>query len=350
MPLRWGSDSNPGITRQRSGRGFTYSRPDGSRVRDTPTLARIRSLAIPPAWKDVWISPDPLGHIQATGRDARKRKQYRYHPWWREEHDAAKYDRMIAFAEALPGIRSRVAEDLSGQGLSRDRVLAVIVRLLDVTMFRIGNAEYARENRSYGLTTLQTRHVAIDGDTIRLSFRGKGGKRTTASIHDRRVARVLQRCTALPGEELFQYVDDHGDIHNVGSDDVNAYLRDIAGDSFSAKDFRTWAGTVITARTLSEMGPAEGRVEAKRMLQSAINAAAAQLGNTAAVCRRCYLHPDIPAAYRDGSLAKMRFGVGPTARRHAGSVLTTLRPEERATLRLLKRSPRGAVGPKSARR
>ena len=216
---------------------FPISVPTVSRVRDVKTLARIRSLAVPPAWKDVWISTDPLGHIQATGRDARGRKQYRYHPWWRDEHDAAKYDRMIDFARALPDIRARVATDLSRPGLSRERVLGAIVRLLDTTMVRIGNAEYARDNQSYGLTTLQTRHVAVEDDKIRISFRGKGGKRVTASVHDRRVARLLQRCTSLPGEELFHYVDDSGEIHNVGSDDVNAYLREAAGDDFSAKDF-----------------------------------------------------------------------------------------------------------------
>ena len=205
-------------------------------------------------------------------------------------------------------------------------------------MVRIGNAEYARDNQSYGLTTLQTRHVAVEDDKIRISFRGKGGKRVTASVHDRRVARLLQRCTSLPGEELFHYVDDSGEIHNVGSDDVNAYLREAAGDDFSAKDFRTWAGTVITAATLHQLGPAEGLVEAKRRLQTAINAAAAQLGNTPTVCRRCYVHPDVPDAYSDGTLTKLRFADGSTAVTASGSARSGLRPDERATLRLLTRS------------
>lgn len=346
MPLRWATDSNPGIARKRSGRGFTYLRPDGSTVRDAPTLARIRRLAVPPAWQDVWISADALGHIQATGRDARRRKQYRYHPSWCEERDAAKYERMIDFARALPRIRARVATDLGRPGLSRERVLAAIVRLLDATMIRVGNAEYAKDNQSYGLTTLRTRHVTVNGDTIELGFRGKSGKRVTASVQDRRVARVLQRCTSLPGEELFQYLDEDQRIRNVGSDDVNAYLREAAGDEFSAKDFRTWGGTVITAQTLHQLGPADAKVEAKRRVQSAINAAAAQLGNTPAVCRRCYVHPDILAAYDDGILTKLRFVDGTTALEVSGDAPTALRPEERATLRLLIRSRAGARRPR----
>lgn len=333
MRLRWANDAAPGITRRRRGRGFVYRRPSGSPVRDPATLTRIRALAIPPAWQDVWISTDPIGHIQATGRDARKRKQYRYHDRWREERDASKYDRVVEFAQALPRIRGRVDADLRARGLTRERVLAAIVRLLDVTMIRVGNEEYARDNRSYGLTTMRSSHVTIAGDTISLSFRGKGGKRVTADVHESRVATIMQRCTALPGEELFQYLDGDDAVHAIGSDDVNEYLRDAAGGEFSAKDFRTWAGTVITAHALSEPDPDGGLVNERNRIKEAIAEAAAQLGNTPAVCRRCYIHPEVFAAYEDGSLAKLRFG--PRTSGAAKRVRTGLRPEERATLRLL---------------
>jgi DNA topoisomerase I len=248
--LRWVSDAAPGIARRRRGAGFSYSEPSGSPVSDAVTLQRIRRLAIPPAWTSVWIRADPIGHIQATGRDARGRKQYRYHERWREIRDENKYERAIQFAEALPRIRSRVEADLRRHGLSRERVLAAVVRLLDETLVRVGNAEYARTNKSYGLTTMRASHVSLTGDTVHLSFRGKGGKKVTAEVRDRRVATVMQRCTTLPGEELFQYTDEHGEIRAVTSDDVNDYLREAGDGDFSAKDFRTWAGTVITAGAL----------------------------------------------------------------------------------------------------
>ncbi len=330
--LRWVSDTKAGIERLPRGDGFRYRRPDGSAVRDAETLQRIRSLAIPPAWTDVWICTDPIGHIQATGRDARKRKQYRYHPRWRELRDETKYDRTIEFAQALPRIRERVEADLRKQGLVRERVLAAVVRLLDLTLVRVGNVEYAKSNKSYGLTTLRSRHVTVSGDRIRLSFRGKGGKQVDADVRDRRVASVLQRCTTLPGEELFQYLDADGAAHSVTSDDVNDYLREIGGGEFSAKDFRTWAGTVITARTLHGLGAYESKASAKRQLLEAVGEAAAQLGNTVAVCRRCYVHPQVSAAHEDGRLLKVRFG--------SASAATTsnvqLRADERAVLHLLK--------------
>ncbi len=331
--LRWVTDTAPGISRRRRGSAFSYLK-NGALIRDPETLARIRALAVPPAWTDVWICPDPNGHIQATGRDARKRKQYRYHARWREIRDSNKYDRTIAFAEALPRIRARVDSDLRLRGLVRNRVLAAVVRLLDLTLIRVGNAEYAKDNKSYGLTTMRSSHAVIEGDAIRLSFRGKGGKRVVAEAHDRRVATVMQRCTALPGEELFQYEDADGDARAVTSDDVNAYIREIAGDDFSAKDFRTWAGTVVTAHALRELGPAATAAEEKRHVIEAVGEAAAQLGNTVAVCRRCYVHPQVFEAYGDGTLLQLRFGSG------TASVSGSLRSDERAVLRLLRAGER----------
>jgi DNA topoisomerase-1 len=332
--LHWVPDTGPGITRRRRGSHFSYLK-DGAPVRDRPTLDRIRALAVPPAWTDVWICPDPNGHIQATGRDARKRKQYRYHERWREVRDSNKYDRTVAFGEALPRIRARVDSDLRLRGLVRNRVLAAIVRLLDLTLIRVGNAEYAEDNKSYGLTTLRSSHAVISGEAIRLSFRGKGGKRVTAEARDRRVATIMRRATNLPGEELFQYVDEDGEARAVASDDVNAYLREIAGDDFSAKDFRTWAGTVITAHALRTLGPSETATEEKRRVIEAVSEAASQLGNTVAVCRRCYVHPQVFTAYGNGTLAKLRFGIA-SAEQASDAVLSgSLRPDERAVLRLL---------------
>jgi DNA topoisomerase-1 len=340
--LRWVSDSTPGISRRAHGGHFRYARADGSTVRDAATLQRIRSLAIPPAWTDVWICPDPDGHLQATGRDARRRKQYRYHPRWREVRDESKYDHTIDFAEALPRIRAQVDSDLRRRGLQRERVLAAVVRLLDLTLIRIGNAEYARENQSYGLTTMRASHVDIDGADIRLSFRGKGGKRVTADVHDRRVAAVMERCTTLPGEELFQYLDDDGRARTVTSDDVNAYLREIGGGDFSAKDFRTWAGTVITARSLRELGASATTAEEKRRLVEAVTVAAGHLGNTVAVCRRCYVHPQVLSAYSDGTLLRLRFGALTVLPDDDAPAQARLRTDERAVLRLLRQAGRAA--------
>jgi DNA topoisomerase-1 len=330
--LRWVSDAMPGIRRRRHGRSFMYFDADGARVTDPETLQRIRDIAVPPAWTDVWISPDARGHIQATGRDARHRKQYRYHSRWREERDADKYDRMLAFGQALPAIRARVARDLTRDGLPSERVLATVVRLLDVALLRVGNQRYARENNSHGLTTLRSDQVRVDGSQVRFAFRGKSGKQVRVSIDDRRVARALARCTALPGEELFQYVDAGGEPRPVTSDQVNDYLRDISGSDFTAKDFRTWGGTVLTATCLHGMGGAASQRERKRMVAQAIGSVAQQLGNTVAVCRKSYVHPDVLAAHQDGSLFTLR------VRTSAGTESdNALSDEERMVVRLLKK-------------
>jgi DNA topoisomerase-1 len=327
--LRYSSDDRPGITRRRSGRGFTYRRPDGSTVRDPDTLARIRSIAIPPAWTDVWIAQSPRGHIQATGRDARGRKQYRYHAEWRSTRDEAKYDRVIGFARALPRIRAQVDADLSRAGLPREKVLALVVRLLELTLLRVGNDEYRRLNGSFGLTTLRRRHAEVDGSVVRFRFRGKGGRVQETTVRDRRLARAVARCQELPGQELFAYVDDAGDARDVRSDDVNDYLRSIAGDAYTAKDFRTWAATVLAWRALRSAEPAEGPA-ARRSVTDAIDAVAERLGNTTAVCRSSYVHPGVVEAYLGGDM-----GRGPWTRAGPGS-----KAEEAAVIRLLRRQAR----------
>jgi DNA topoisomerase-1 len=302
--LRYADASRPGITRRRSGKGFSYRTPDGSAVTDPEELRRIRHLAIPPAWTDVWISPSASDHLQATGRDARRRKQYRYHARWQEERDATKYARMIDFGGALPRIRARTEADLRSPGLSRERVLAAIVRLLESTHIRIGNDEYARANRSFGLTTLRDDHVAVTGSRIRFRFRGKSGVPHEVDITDRRIARIVERLDELPGQHLFQYLDESGEPRPITSDDVNDYLREAAGDDFTAKDFRTWAGTVLAARELAEFEPHGSETEAKRDVVAAIDVVARRLGNTRAICRRCYVHPAVVAAFFDGSLRR----------------------------------------------
>lgn len=298
--LRYVSDEDPGIARRRSGRGFTYTASDGGTIRDRTTLARIRSLAIPPAWTDVWISPLENGHIQATGRDARKRKQYRYHPRWRHFRDETKYERMALFGEALPALRARVAQDLSRSGLPKERLLAMIVRLLEKTLVRVGNEEYARANGSFGLTTLRNRHVEVDGSAIRFRFKGKGGIPHDVELTDRRLAHLVEKVRDLPGQGLFQYLDEQGNPQPLGSEDVNQYLRDITGEEYTAKDFRTWAGTLIAAKSLAKVGE-EGITE-KELIKSAIAAAAKQLRNTVAICRKCYIHPIILQAFSDKEL------------------------------------------------
>ena len=266
------------------------------------TIRRIKRLAIPPAWTDVWICPDPRGHLQATGRDARGRKQYRYHPRWREVRDAVKYDRMLAFAEALPKIRERTDRDLEHHGLPREKVLATVVRLLEETRIRIGNDEYRKENGSYGLTTLRNRHVSVIGAEVRFSFRGKSGKHHTIELHDRRMARIMKRFLEIPGQELFQYLDDDGDAKDITSADVNEYLREITGEDFTAKDFRTWAGTILAARFLRETAGATNSRRAKKELVRAVARVADELGNTPAVARKGYIHPAVIAAYLSGGL------------------------------------------------
>ena len=300
--LRYVSDATPGIRRRKSGGGFSYLRPDGKVVRDAATLDRIRSLAIPPAYTDVWISPDARGHIQATGRDARGRKQYRYHPKWREVRDETKFGRMLAFSEALPAIRRRVQADLARPGLPREKVLATVVHLLEATQIRVGNDEYARTNDSYGLTTLRDHHVEVTSTSVHFAFKGKSGKKHAVKLSDRRLARIIRQCRDIPGADLFQYLDDEGERQTIGSGDVNAYLREISGDAFTAKDFRTWAGTMLACTALVEAGVAATRKEADRNVLAAIDRVAAQLNNTRAVCRKYYVHPELWAIYLDGAL------------------------------------------------
>jgi DNA topoisomerase-1 len=297
--LRYIGDDAPGIRRVKMGRGVRYVDPTGSPLRSVDELRRITALAIPPAWTQVWICPYANGHIQATGRDGRGRKQYRYHRHWREVRDEAKYERMLAFAARLPAIRARTARDLGLAGLPRDKVLATAVRLLETTLIRVGNEEYARENQSFGLTTLRDKHVKVNGSTVRFRFRGKSGKLHVVEAHDPRLARVVQKCQELPGHELFQYVDDQGGTQTIESADVNAYLREASGEDFSAKDFRTWHGTLLVARALRGLVSDE---VSKRGVARAIERAAERLGNTPAVCRKSYVHPALIACYLRGDL------------------------------------------------
>jgi DNA topoisomerase I len=300
--LRYVSDTTPGIRRKRVGKNFSYIGLDGKPIHDQDELHRIRSLGIPPAWTDVWICPQPNGHIQATGRDAKGRKQYRYHPRWREVRDETKYSRMIAFGEALPTIRKRITHDISLPGLAHEKVLAAVVWLLDTTAIRVGNEEYARENHSFGLTTLRNKHVQISGSKIRFHFRGKSGKEHHVSIENRKLAKIIKRCQDLPGHELFQYIDDDGHRYTIASDDVNDYLREITGQDFTAKDFRTWSGTVFAAKTLEDLGEFETQTQAKKNVIEAVDITAQHLGNTRTICRKCYIHPQILDSYLDGSL------------------------------------------------
>jgi DNA topoisomerase I len=302
--LRYVSDTRPGIQRKRHGKSFRYIDPTGAPVRDQETLARIKSLAIPPAWTDVWICPNPNGHLQATGRDARGRKQSRYHPRWREVRDETKYSRMKIFGELLPAIRQQVERDLALAGLPREKILATIVRLLETTFIRVGNAEYARENHSYGLTTLRNKHVDVNGSRVSFNFKGKSGKQHSIDLQDRRLARIVQRCLDLPGYELFQYLDEDGAHHSVDSADVNDYLREITSQNFTAKDFRTWAGSVLACTMLQEFVTFASETEAKKNVVSAIEQVAARLGNTPSVCRKCYVHPAVLECYLDGAMAK----------------------------------------------
>jgi DNA topoisomerase I len=334
--LLYVDDREPGIRRLRSGRGFRYLDPRGTAIAEAREIARIKALAVPPAWTDVWICPSPRGHIQATGRDARGRKQYRYHPSWRETRDRTKYDRIVPFGEALPAIRKRVREDLARPGLPREKVLATVVRLLDVTYLRIGGARYAKENRSFGLATMRDRHVEVNGATIRFEFVGKGGKKHTVDVSDPRLARVVKRCQEIPGHQLFQYLEEDGTRRPIASEDVNAYLRDITGLDFTAKDFRTWAGTVLALRALAPLEVATSDAQIRRTVNEAIEAVADALGNTVSVCRACYVHPAVIEAYSSGSLAALRVG---RVRTKGLAATDRLRPHEAALLRLLRGSP-----------
>lgn len=327
MRLRYVSDAEPGYVRRRCGNGFAYFDSRGRRLRDARTLARIRALAIPPAYADVWICRSADGHLQATGRDRRGRKQYRYHAAWRVARDGNKFERTIAFAEALPALRRRIARDLRERGVHRDKVLATILRLLDRTQARVGNEEYARANGSFGLSTLRNRHARVRGDEVRLVFRGKSGRRHEVALSDARVAAVVRRCRDLPGQRLFQYLDG-GRLHHVTSTDVNAYLRDAAHGDFTAKDFRTWSATLIVARELLAEDAAEPR---SARLKAAVGAAAAALGNTPAVCQRAYVHPAVLEAV-DGAAARRLRGIRErTPRGRAG-----IDRDERAVLRYLR--------------
>jgi DNA topoisomerase-1 len=332
--LRYVHDDRPGIRREPAGDGFRYRDAKGGPVEDETTLKRIRSLAIPPAWTDVWICPQANGHLQATGRDARGRKQYRYHPKWREVRDEVKYERMIKFGKALPQIRKEVDRALSLPGLPREKVLATIVYLLEATMMRIGNDEYARENKSYGLTTLRNRHVKIDGSEVEFRFRGKSGVYHDVKVHDRRLARIIQRTRDLPGQDLFQYLDEDGETHTVGSADVNDYLRTITGEDYTAKDFRTWSGTVLAAMALQEFEAVDSDAQLKKNVVRAIESVAERLGNTPSVCRKCYVHPAVLDAYLDGTMLE---GLRARAEESLVEDLKDLQPEEAAVLALLER-------------
>ncbi len=338
--LRYVSDTMPGIGRRRAGTGFTYVGPDGRKITDRQQVARIRSLAIPPAYTDVWICPYPTGHIQATGRDARGRKQYRYHPKWREVRDVTKFERMLEFSRALPVIRKRVERDMAKQGLTREKVLATVVNLLECTGIRVGNDEYAKANRSFGLTTLRDHHVEISGSKLRFQFRGKSGKIHDVVLTDRRLARIVARCQAVPGETLFQYEDENGVRQTVDSADVNAYLREITGQDFTAKDFRTWTGTLLAVAALRELGPAATAREGKSLVLRAIDRVAELLNNTRAVCRKYYVHPAVFETYLAGTMLKALENGNARA---AAEAAAGLREDEQAVVRLLSRQVKAAA-------
>lgn len=325
-------DTGPGIRRERAGTGFYYRDSKGRRLRDAKQLARIRALAIPPAYEDVWICPNPNGHLQATGRDARGRKQYRYHERWREIRDANKYEEMIEFGRLLPELRVRIADDMAKRGLCREKVIATIIELLQTTLIRIGNEDYAKENKSYGLTTLRNRHVAIEGSTLRFEFKGKSGKAWKLKLHDRRIARVVKACHDLPGQELFQYFDEDGNRHAISSSDVNSYLKDIAARDVTAKHFRTWAGTLLAAIALSRSPPPASTSAAKKIIKAAIEEVAKRLGNTPTICRKCYVHPEVVAAYLEGECISVD-----SSEAQIGTGLEGLKSEEDRLLTFLDR-------------
>jgi DNA topoisomerase-1 len=334
--LRYCTDDKPGYTRRKARvkGGFHFFDREGKRITDPDEIKRIHALAIPPAYTDVWICPSKNGHLQATGRDAKGRKQYRYHPRWRETADANKYSRVLAFAAALPGLRQRVDADLARPGLPREKVLAAVVKLLETTLIRVGNEEYARTNKHYGLTTLRNRHVKVKGSIIEFSFQGKSGVDHSIELQNPRLARIVARCQELPGHELFQYLDEEGARQSIDSADVNAYLQEISGQPFTAKDFRTWAGTVLAAMALREFETFDSEATAKKNIVSAVERVAERLGNTPSVCRKCYVHPAIVEAYIDGSMLKsLRLRAEEEL---SGGKLSHLKPEEAAVLGLLR--------------
>jgi DNA topoisomerase-1 len=331
--LRYVSDERPGIRRKKAGTGFTYTRADGTRLIEPEAMKRIRALAIPPAWTDVWICPFPDGHIQATGRDAKGRKQYRYHARFREVRESTKYEHVIAFADALPSIRETVREHMGLPGLPREKVLATVVHLLETTLIRVGNDDSARQNNSYGLTTLKNRHVTVERNDVRFRFTGKSGKQWSLRVRDRRIAKIIRACQELPGQELLQYVDEQGNCQDVTSTDVNEYLKEITGKDITAKDFRTWAGTVLAAMALIELESFDSAAQAKRNLRSAIEKVAARLGNTPTICRKCYIHPEVLNSYMDGNLV---LEIKSQAESELRSAVGNLKPEEAAVLALLR--------------
>ena len=345
--LRYVSDARPGIRRRKIGTGFSYTRADGSKLTEKDVLGRIKSLAIPPAWTDVWICPFKNGHVQATGRDAKGRKQYRYHLLFREVRESTKYGHVVAFADALPMIRDTVKKHMALRGLPREKVLATVVHLLETTLIRVGNDEYAEQNNSYGLTTLKNRHVAVDGNEVRFRFTGKSGKQWSLRVKDRRIAKIIKACQELPGQELLQYVDEAGNCQDVASGDVNDYLREITGKDITAKDFRTWAGTVLAAMALSELESFDSAAQAKRNLRAAIEKVAGRLGNTPTICRKCYVHPEVMDSYLDGQLV---LGLKEKAESELRGEVANLKPEEAAVLALLRsRLAREAERPPSGR-
>lgn len=321
--LTYCSDQFPGLRRVRSGKGFSYRDAEGRVVKDAETLARIRALAVPPAWTDVWICPQATGHIQATGRDVKGRKQYRYHNDWSEHRSGGKFDRMPAFARRLPRLRERVEADLGKRGISRDKVLATAVRLLEITLIRVGNAQYARQNRSYGLTTLHKRHLEVDGAGLTFAFRGKSGVEHKVSVRDRRLATVVRSLRELRGQQLFKYRADDGSLCPITSDDVNAYIRDAMGEDFSAKDFRTWAGTVSAARALRDMEPPTSATDAKRKITVCVKAVSGLLGNTPTVCRSSYVHPTVFELYETGRIGEVL--PGPDAKGFEAALIRVLK-------------------------
>jgi DNA topoisomerase I len=330
--LLYVSDEEPGIRRGKSGKGFTYTKPDGKKVEDKATLERIRSLAIPPAYTDVWICANANGHIQATGRDAKGRKQYRYHPGFREVRESTKYEHMLEFAKGLPAIRKTIDEHMSLRGLPREKVLATVVHLLENTLIRVGNSDYVRQNKSYGLTTLRDPHVKVEGSALRFQFKGKSGKTWRLQVKDRRVAKIVKACQDLPGQDLFQYLDENGEQQSITSADVNAYLKEITGSEITAKDFRTWAGTVLAALALAEFEEFDSDAKAKRNIRAAIEKVSARLGNTPTICRKCYVHPEVFASYLDGGLL---LDIKEEIETELREDLSSLKPEEAAVLALL---------------
>ncbi|MFL5486465.1 MAG: DNA topoisomerase IB [Gemmatimonadaceae bacterium] len=364
--LRYVTDAMPGIRRHRHGRGFTYVGPDGEVIRAREALQRFKSLVIPPAWTDVWICAHEDGHLQVTARDGRGRKQYRYHPHFRQHRDGTKFERMFELSDVLWKIRERVESDIELPGLARDKIMATVVWLLETTLIRIGSDEYRKANKSFGLTTLRRRHVAVVGSELRFEFRGKSGIQHAVSVTDKRIARIVQRCQALRGEELFKYLDDDGKRQEVDAEDVNAYLQAITGRDITAKDFRTWAGTMLAADALRKVGPAKTKREAERNIIAAVDMTAKRLGNTRSVCRKYYIHPALIEAYLEGSVLpplpdrrwNKRKSSGPTLRQHEMDVLAFLKArlkpkakraanraaKREATLSLVPTDPPSSVG------